>query len=43
MRPILFGLGLKEMLADEITTDLRAIHAQAVAQAAPLEFPSREL
>jgi hypothetical protein len=39
MRPILFGLGLKEMLADEITTDLRAIHAQAVAQAAPAGVP----
>jgi Predicted thiol oxidoreductase len=31
--PHLFGLGLKEMLADEITADLRAIRAQAVAQA----------
>jgi hypothetical protein len=31
--PHLFGLGLKEMLADEITTDLRAIKTQAVAQA----------
>lgn len=31
--PHLFGLGLQEMLADEITTDLRAIRAQAVAQA----------
>jgi hypothetical protein len=31
--PHLFGLGLKEMLADEITTDLRAIRANAVAQA----------
>jgi hypothetical protein len=30
----LFGLGLKEMLADEITTDLRAIRAQAIAEAA---------
>jgi hypothetical protein len=29
----LFGLGLKEMLADEITTDLRATRDQAVAQA----------
>src|SRR5258705_13829162 len=29
--PHLFGLGLKEMLADEITTDLRAIRAQAVS------------
>ena len=31
--PHLFGLGLKEMLADEITTDLRAIRAAAIAQA----------
>jgi hypothetical protein len=31
--PHLFGLGLQEMLADEITTDLRAIRAQAIAQA----------
>ncbi len=29
----LFGLGLKEMLADEITTDLRAIRARAIQQA----------
>jgi hypothetical protein len=29
----LFGLGLKEMLADEITADLRAIRAQAIDQA----------
>jgi len=28
--PHLFGVGLKEMLADEITTDLRAIRAQAI-------------
>src|SRR5688500_14075782 len=32
--PHLFGLGLQEMLADEITSDLRAIRAQAIAQAA---------
>lgn len=32
--PHLFGLGLKEMLADEITTDLRAIRAGAIADAA---------
>ena len=32
--PHLFGLGLKEMLADEITTDLRAIQASAIAEAA---------
>jgi mono/diheme cytochrome c family protein len=31
--PHLFGLGIKEMLADEITQDLRAIRSQAVAQA----------
>lgn len=32
--PHLFGLGLKEMLADEITTELRAIRSQASAEAA---------
>jgi hypothetical protein len=32
--PHLFGLGLREMLADEITTDLRSIRLQAIAQAA---------
>ena len=31
--PHLFGLGIKEMLADEITTDLRAIRDQAIADA----------
>src|SRR5215469_3047439 len=31
--PHLFGLGLKEMLADEITTDLRATRDLAIAQA----------
>src|SRR5215510_10116919 len=31
--PHLFGLGLKEMLADEITADLRAIRSLAVIQA----------
>src|SRR5215471_7499622 len=31
--PHLFGLGLKEMLADEITTDLRLIRSRALAQA----------
>jgi len=31
--PHLFGLGLKEMLADEITADLRAIRATAVTEA----------
>jgi hypothetical protein len=32
--PHLFGLGLKEMLGDEITHDLRAIRSQAVSDAA---------
>ena len=31
--PHLFGLGLKEMLADEITADLRAIRARAISDA----------
>src|SRR5215831_15993304 len=31
--PHLFGSGLKEMLADEITADLRAIEARAIADA----------
>jgi hypothetical protein len=31
--PHLFGLGLQEMLGDEITQDLRAIRAAAIAQA----------
>lgn len=31
--PHLFGLGLKEMIADEITTDLRAIQSQAISEA----------
>jgi len=31
--PHLFGLGLKELLADEITTDLRSIRANAQAEA----------
>src|SRR5262245_60715131 len=31
--PHLFGLGLQEMLGDEITTDLRNIRAQAIADA----------
>lgn len=31
--PHLFGLGLKEMLADEITTELRTIRSQTIAQA----------
>src|SRR6266545_2211276 len=37
--PHLFGLGLKEMLADEITWDLRAIRAQAVADARSSHHP----
>jgi Di-haem oxidoreductase, putative peroxidase len=32
--PHLFGLGLKEMLADEITAELRTIRTQAIQQAA---------
>ncbi len=35
--PHLFGLGLKEMLADEITSDLRAIRSQAIEDARGLE------
>jgi len=31
--PHLFGLGIKEMLADEITTDLRNTRALAITQA----------
>jgi hypothetical protein len=31
--PHLFGLGLKEMLADEITTDLRRLRTQVIADA----------
>ena len=31
--PHLFGLGLKEMLADEMTSDMRAIRAAAIADA----------
>jgi hypothetical protein len=31
--PHLFGLGLKEMLADEMTSDMRAIRAGAIADA----------
>jgi hypothetical protein len=37
--PHLFGLGLKEMLADEMTSDLRAIRAAAVAEAAASGHP----
>jgi hypothetical protein len=32
--PHLFGLGLQEMLADEMTTELRALRAKAIADAA---------
>jgi hypothetical protein len=42
--PHLFGLGLKEMLADEITTDLRAIRAAALDAARAAQAPvTREL
>src|SRR5215813_1018605 len=42
--PHLFGLGLKEMLADEMTTDLRATRDLAVSQAQQLKHPvSRQL
>jgi hypothetical protein len=37
--PHLFGLGLQEMLGDEITSDLRAIRADAVQLAAALGTP----
>src|SRR5262252_4902452 len=37
--PHLFGLGLKEMLADEITADLRAIRADAIARARSASRP----
>ena len=37
--PHLFGLGLKEMLADEITTDLRATRDLAIAQAQQRKRP----
>ncbi|HVM94625.1 MAG TPA: di-heme oxidoredictase family protein [Terriglobales bacterium] len=37
--PHLFGLGLREMLADEITTDLRNTRDSAVAQARKLKRP----
>ena len=35
--PHLFGLGLKEMLADEMTTDLRDLRSQALAAARQAE------
>jgi len=37
--PHLFGLGLREMLADEITSDLRATRAGALAQAKKYGHP----
>ena len=39
--PHLFGLGLKEMLADEITSDLRDLRAQALASARQANARSR--
>jgi mono/diheme cytochrome c family protein len=35
----LFGLGLQEMLADEVTTELRAIRADAIATARSTRMP----
>src|SRR5262249_35777526 len=37
--PHLFGLGLKEMLADEITADLRAIRSEAIYDAQSSRHP----
>lgn len=37
--PHLFGLGIREMLGDEITTDLRNIRSQAIAQARAAKHP----
>src|SRR5215468_3180929 len=37
--PHLFGLGIKEMLADEITSDLRTIRGQAVSEARSSGLP----
>lgn len=37
--PHLFGLGLEEMLADEITADLRAIRTQAIGEARVTQQP----
>jgi hypothetical protein len=39
--PHLFGLGLKEMLADEMTADLRAIRDQAIAMAGKIGRTTR--
>ena len=40
--PHLFGLGIKEMLADEITTDLRLIRDQAIADAIKKQRPVKK-
>src|SRR6266852_8657516 len=40
--PHLFGLGLKEMLGDEITTDLRLIRDQAIADAIKKQRPVKK-
>ncbi len=40
--PHLFGLGIKEMLADEITTDLRAVRDQAIADAIKKQRPVKK-
>jgi mono/diheme cytochrome c family protein len=40
--PHLFGLGLKEILADEITSELRAIRANAVAKATTTGEPVKK-
>jgi len=37
--PHLFGLGLKEMLADEITADLRAIRERGISEAKSNDHP----
>jgi hypothetical protein len=41
--PHLFGLGLKEMLADEITADLRRARAEAIAEAKKGRMVTRPL
>jgi hypothetical protein len=41
--PHLFGLGLKEMLGDEMTQDLRAIRNKAIADAQKLQHPVTRL
>jgi mono/diheme cytochrome c family protein len=40
--PHLFGLGIKEMLADEITTDLRGTRDQAITDAIKKQRPVRK-